>query len=232
MMNVNLTERNSALLFLGSKETSLSSMLGAYGNAFTYLMAAKPGNTIYQDYLLERTEWAKKSTDDFRCTNDKNTVSIESCIDNYFEELLGCSSVYQQSPRTKPLCTMKSQYDHWMTTYSNFMQLGETAIYNATRCLAPCRYFEYRIREVGELLSTDEPDLADGEKRLYLRFTFLSGKYEVKEEYYVYNEDSLIADVGGYLGLLLGHSVYSIVCGMHAFGSYLKSLKENLIAKD
>ena len=33
----------------------------------------------------------------------------------------------------------------------------------------------------------------------------------LREEYYVYDMSSFIADVGGYLGLLLGHSVFSIV---------------------
>ena len=36
------------------------------------------------------------------------------------------------------------------------------------------------------------------------------GKFEKKEQYFIYNGNALIADIGGYLGLLLGFSVYSI----------------------
>ena len=34
--------------------------------------------------------------------------------------------------------------------------------------------------------------------------------YEEREEYYVYDEWSFIADVGGYMGLLLGYSLLSL----------------------
>ncbi len=39
---------------------------------------------------------------------------------------------------------------------------------------------------------------------------FSRGSYYLREEYVLYGSDSLIADVGGYLGLLLGHSLLSL----------------------
>ncbi len=33
----------------------------------------------------------------------------------------------------------------------------------------------------------------------------------LREEYLIYDKASFIVDVGGYLGLLLGHSVYSVL---------------------
>ena len=39
---------------------------------------------------------------------------------------------------------------------------------------------------------------------------FLSGRHEVKEQYLIYDLNAFIADIGGFLGLLLGHSVYSV----------------------
>ncbi len=44
---------------------------------------------------------------------------------------------------------------------------------------------------------------------------------KVREQYYVYDGASLFADIGGYLGLLLGHSVYSVLCGVGQAGSDL-----------
>ena len=38
---------------------------------------------------------------------------------------------------------------------------------------------------------------------------FEGGNYEVTKEYYTYDENSFIADVGGYLGLCLGFSLLS-----------------------
>ena len=34
--------------------------------------------------------------------------------------------------------------------------------------------------------------------------------YNLNEEYLVYDYNNFIADIGGYLGLLLGHSIFSI----------------------
>ena len=35
-------------------------------------------------------------------------------------------------------------------------------------------------------------------------------KTEVKEQFFVYDSNAVIADVGGYMGLLLGHSILSM----------------------
>ena len=42
-----------------------------------------------------------------------------------------------------------------------------------------------------------------------LSFVML-GDFEKKEHYFIYDTNSLIADIGGYLGLLLGFSILSI----------------------
>ncbi len=39
---------------------------------------------------------------------------------------------------------------------------------------------------------------------LNLEFFFKSGSYDVKEQYIIYDADSMFADIGGYMGLLLG----------------------------
>ena len=40
---------------------------------------------------------------------------------------------------------------------------------------------------------------------------YLAGSYEVKEQYFIYDGHSLMSDVGGYLGLLLGLSIFGIL---------------------
>ena len=50
------------------------------------------------------------------------------------------------------------------------------------------------------------------QRNLYqLMLTYVSGTYESREEYLVYDTASMIGDIGGYLGLLLGHSIYSVM---------------------
>ena len=64
-------------------------------------------------------------------------------------------------------------------------------------------------------------------ERLVLALSFPHVKYERKDEYFLYNSDSFVADVGGYLGLLLGHSIFSIVCSLEEFGVIMR-LRENV----
>ena len=43
-----------------------------------------------------------------------------------------------------------------------------------------------------------------------MRPTIESGVFEEREQYLVYDSDSLLADIGGFMGLLLGSSMYGI----------------------
>ena len=43
-----------------------------------------------------------------------------------------------------------------------------------------------------------------------LVFHYRDGMYNIDREYYVYDTSNFLADIGGYLGLLLGHSILSI----------------------
>ena len=45
---------------------------------------------------------------------------------------------------------------------------------------------------------------------LSLNFKYRNGMYNIDREYYVYDTSHFLADIGGYLGLLLGHSLLSI----------------------
>ncbi len=48
------------------------------------------------------------------------------------------------------------------------------------------------------------------ESSLSLTFYFPSGRHDLREQYHTYDLSSFVADVGGYMGLLLGHSILSI----------------------
>ena len=53
---------------------------------------------------------------------------------------------------------------------------------------------------------------APGQERVFrMRFYLATNLFESKRQYIVYDGSSFIADVGGFLGLLLGHSVYGLV---------------------
>ena len=81
-----------------------------------------------------------------------------------------------------------------------------------------CNYFlqfyyllqdELKIDELGKLVHHDKGE-NDGKLILNLVLGYANGRYEVKEHYFLYDMNSFIADVGGYLGLLLGCSFLSL----------------------
>ena len=47
---------------------------------------------------------------------------------------------------------------------------------------------------------------------LAIMLRILSSKHEVREHYRIYDGNSYFADFGGFLGLLLGHSLFGIYC--------------------
>ncbi len=46
---------------------------------------------------------------------------------------------------------------------------------------------------------------------LEIRVDFPSSRHDIRTEYIVYDADSFIADVGGFLGLLLGYSAFGLL---------------------
>ena len=54
-----------------------------------------------------------------------------------------------------------------------------------------------------------------------------SGGFDVREQYVVYDFNSFVADVGGFLGLLLGHSAFSLFKSVEKwFGRKVESSNE------
>ena len=90
--------------------------------------------------------------------------------------------------------------------YRTLEKLWEPEIYNLTGCIPHCEHDEISMKSAGSLIKLNRTK----DPSILLEFQFENGKYKSKEEYIVYDTDSFIADVGGYLGLLLGHSLLSI----------------------
>ncbi len=107
---------------------------------------------------------------------------------------------------------------------------NENELFNLTGCLSACEKFAFNFESVDVGRATGSRARQPGSE-VTLRFKFRDGNYEVKEQYVVYDENrrvlricllspnrninpkkffSFIADVGGFLGLLLGHSLLSV----------------------
>jgi hypothetical protein len=81
--------------------------------------------------------------------------------------------------------------------------MSEKSIFIRTGCMPLCRRAQYDFKVLNAQRYPSTTDLIGG------IFYHTSGRYNYKEDYYTYDEYSFFADVGGYLGLILGHGILS-----------------------
>ena len=105
-----------------------------------------------------------------------------------------CQPTVEQRTKLKLLSFARS--------YDQIAGRSEQSIARATKCLPSCKGSEF---ETKILPPVDSPsgDVFSG------YFFYATGKYVEKSYYYTYDWNSFVADVGGYMGLLLGHSLLS-----------------------
>ena len=87
----------------------------------------------------------------------------------------------------------------------NVTQHEEREIFEMTGCKPGCSKSKFELS-----LSELQEQIDNGREVAKIQLTYPHGEYEVTEEYYVYDMDSFIPDVGGYMGLLLGYSLLSM----------------------
>ena len=75
-----------------------------------------------------------------------------------------------------------------------------------TGCLPSCKRNEYSVNIIERMNVDDEY----GRTMYTGYFYYPSGRYIKKDYYYTYDFSSYIADVGGLVGLFLGHSLISL----------------------
>ena len=72
-----------------------------------------------------------------------------------------------------------------------------------------------------KLVYTDELNRAD---EFSFKIYYAHDKYPVKTQFYIYSTSNLIADFGGYLGLLLGYSLLGFYDTLADFFEYTRKM--------
>ena len=142
-----------------------------------------------------------------KCIKDKIHEPVGRCIVRNLEEIFNCTSFHITANKSREFCSIGDGHmDRMNKAIEEFDRLSEVDLVNRTGCLPNCDRYETAIE------STTDPSTWSGPKSqtIKLVFEFEDGSYDVREEYIVYDTSNFIADVGGYLGLLMGHSILSI----------------------
>ena len=114
----------------------------------------------------------------------------------------------------------RTELDNYMVHWKGIFIMDERKFYHLTGCQTPCSRWEYSSTQIFNK-EQQPPKGSDPIMNLYVFYA--NNNYEIKEQYYTYDWNSLISDLGGYLGLLLGASVltfYDAVSSLHDVWSH------------
>ena len=143
-----------------------------------------------------------------RCHQPDNSTNISTCVAQYVEQRFNCSLPLLGGFNLTNACEgMKWGEDAaeaFQFVQHDMTVMTELEIFKKTGCMPSCHRQKIHLNTI-----ESKQEKADDPKIWWL-LSFRDGQYNLHEEYYVYDEESLTADIGGFLGLLLGHSILSV----------------------
>ena len=166
----------------------------------------QPSNATY---LNEEGSRCSESTD-FEISN------YNLCYEKYIEAAMNCSLPWgKQNDSRHPDCHTFAQKEFLSNATYRIEAMGEREVYKATGCSPSCTRREFTTTK----LMDTEQNITYWSNRSIAKvvFYYSSSKYKTKEQYLVFTAGDFIANVGGYLGLLLGHSAISLYDGIKTF---------------
>ena len=179
--------------------------VGVYGSQYLAIKLGLSYKKKIQTITISKSHLKALDQPSEHCTNDIQTSSASACIANFIEGEMGCVTKIHGIVSENMTCNSSSQLNALTTMSHQFEEADANTIYDITGCLAPCKKDEYHNMVEEEMVETRK-----GPHETHLDFRMMVGSYQEMEQYLLYDFDSFIADVGGFMGLLLGFSVLSI----------------------
>ena len=178
---------------------------GVYGSTMKILKMVKDTGYYWRFYVRKNRVMALDRSGQ-RCSYNSNEESVGRCIVRKLEDAHNCTSYQLTANKTKEFCTISSGVmGKFQDTINDYWQMSEADLFNNTGCMPSCDRYEM------SLVNTPDSKTFKARSRfMTLVFLFEDGSYNLREEYIVYDTSNFMADVGGYLGLLLGQSILSI----------------------
>ena len=153
-----------------------------------------------------------------RCRKGNLTsLKTSACIAAFVNKQVGCNTkiLGTQHLKGEP-CKTKTQLMALANMSRLFEQSNGNDVYDMTGCLSPCEKNQYQLSAGPVKAEEANMWLNEIPNELHLQFRILDSSYEEKEQYMIYDVDSFIADIGGYMGLLLGSSILSLYMTLEA----------------
>ena len=179
---------------------------GSTYKLYTIRMQSTVRRTYYRYIQLHRTLYKSLDSQSDRCTNEDTNMTV--CIAEYIARQIGCSvNIQGFEPVSFPRCINKTQLEAFTNVSTLLEQAGSTGVYQMTGCLSPCEKYKYDA--VLENWS-DDISYKNSYSQVLFTFTIYERSYIEEEQYIIYDGNSFLADIGGFLGLVLGSSMLNI----------------------
>ena len=158
---------------------------------------------------IERSHFQALERPSEPCASTEQNSQVSACIAKFVEEQTGCNIRIFGSTDSVGLspCNSLAHLRNLTIITRKLHEADARTIYELTGCLASCERYEYH-RIDSEVVSTSSFILS--RSHLIMTFTMVDKSIEDRTQYVIYDFNSFIADVGGFMGLLLGFSILSI----------------------
>ena len=191
-----------------------------FGTTFVMIPTTQDENVFNRVRFFARKVIHRKisKSNDYPCNDQDKDLSIRTCLK---KALRDCKLPWDTKSNSNSLCQPSTHTQQLINTTLTFV--GESSVAQLMKtlshrynCPLPCTYHEFQMEKewthdpciVNSSESCSGPQVRGG-----TTMTTVSAKgseVELKVEQWVYSKDNFIADVGGYLGLLLGVSVITV----------------------
>ena len=101
-------------------------------------------------------------------------------------------------------CLDPSKLHRWKAIWGDLVKMDEQELYEETGCMARCKRREWTISKI-----FDKKSYLQNDSQIMMLMFYANGRYQEGKQYYTYDFNSFLSDLGGYLGLLLGYSIVS-----------------------
>ena len=145
---------------------------------------------------------------------DSINYNYARCINSRVAKSVGCQSFWSDLTGF-PVCSDFPQYSRYAEEYERFLSLEKNQLLAETGCVRPCNYMEYSVGQTFRLTPSifelsqlaDAPLYTQPETNMTLiHIMFSSSTLILEREEKAFSFQSLVADVGGVLGLFIGFS--------------------------
>ena len=162
-------------------------------------------NTSYQyHYHVIQHELITLDQPAQRCYElETNSCNISACIMDYIKKRFNCSLPLLGNYEIMGNCRINDTLEA-LNFKNGLAEKAELGIFQETGCLPCC---DRRHIELDLILTRMETKKVPS---IWLKFGYRDAVYNLNEEYLVYDWDLFTADIGGYLGLILGFSLLSV----------------------